>query len=68
MAMPPTNDAVGEVDVADQRVADLVIACPGEDERRNQRAAARCARKLELSASYAGDGAFTAGSASKTVR
>jgi hypothetical protein len=49
-------------------VADLVIACPGEDERRNQRAAARRARKLELSASYAGDGAFTAGSASKTVR
>lgn len=45
MAMPPTNDAVGEVDVADQRVADLVIACPGEDERRNQRAAARRARK-----------------------
>jgi hypothetical protein len=28
----------------------------------------RIERKLKLSASYAGDGAFTAGSASKTVK
>jgi|tagenome__1003787_1003787.scaffolds.fasta_scaffold20877124_2 hypothetical protein len=36
--------AAGKVDVADERVADLVIARPGENERRDQRVAARRSR------------------------